>query len=278
MNILTTDYNDINFHETFVNSLHKTGFAVINNHPIDQKLINSVYDDWKQFFSSNKKHDYAFDYNKQDGYFPFKSENAHNSIKKDLKEFYHIYPLWGRFPHFISKDTLILFNELMNLGMNLLKAIDRFTPDNIRSSYSEPLYTMSNTSDQNLMRVIHYPPIRISDHPDELRAAAHSDINLITLLVSGSQPGLQVKNNNGEWINIESKKGQIVVNNGDMLQECSEGHYPSTIHRVINPEKKSNVSRFSIPLFIHPRPEVILSKRYTADSYLLERLKSLGLK
>ena len=73
-------------------------------------------------------------------------------------------------------------------------------------------------------------------------------------------------------------KGQIVINIGDMLQEASSGYFPSTIHRVINPKKTQNLSRYSIPLFLHPRPEVILSDRYTADSYLLERLKEIGLK
>ena len=87
-----------------------------------------------------------------------------------------------------------------------------------------------------------------------------------------------MKNNKKEWIDIKSDKGQIVINTGDMLKECSNGYFPSTIHRVINPKNSKNISRFSIPLFLHPRPEVILSDRYTADSYLLKRLKEIGLK
>ena len=278
MDTLTIDYEDKNFEEKFVESLHYTGFAIINKHPIKQNLINEVYDDWKIFFNSKEKHTYLFDYDKQDGYFPFKSENAYNSKRKDLKEFFHIYPLWGRYPDFISKKTLKLFQEITDLGESLLQAIDSYSPSEIRKKYTEPLHRMSKSSHQNLMRVIHYPPIRYSDHPEEIRAAAHTDINLITLLISGSQPGLQVKNKNGEWINIKSKKGQIVINTGDMLKECSGAYFPSTIHRVINPKESKNVSRFSIPLFFHPRPDVILSNRYTADSYLLKRLKEIGLK
>ena len=278
MDTLTIDYDDKNFEKKFVESLHNTGFAVINKHPIKQKLINDVYDEWKIFFESEEKHNYIFDYDKQDGYFPFKSENAYNSKLKDLKEFFHIYPLWGRYPKSISKKTLKLFSKIINLGDTLLKAIDLYSPNNIRQKYTEPLHEMSKSSNQNLMRVIHYPPIRHSDHPNEIRAAAHTDINLITLLISGSQPGLQVKNNKKEWIDIKSDKGQIVINTGDMLKECSNGYFPSTIHRVINPKNSKNISRFSIPLFLHPRPEVVLSKRYTADSYLLKRLKEIGLK
>ena len=99
----------------------KTGFAIINKHPIKQNLIDKVYLDWKLFFSSDKKHDFIFDYEKQDGYFPFKSENACDNKKKDLKEFFHIYPSWGRYPNFVSKYSLILFDDLMLLGEKLLK-------------------------------------------------------------------------------------------------------------------------------------------------------------
>ena len=278
MDTLTIDYKNPMFSQNFVKSLQHTGFAVIKQHPINQDLINKVYMDWDTFFKSDKKHDYVYDYEKQDGYFPFRSENAYDRDKKDLKEFFHIYPLWGRYPNFISKDTLILFKELENLGNNLLSSIEKYSPNKIKSIYNEPLNKMTHNSAQNLMRIIHYPPLRLSDHPDEIRAGAHTDINLITLLVSGSQPGLQVKNKSGDWINIKSEKGQIVINIGDMLQEASQGYFPSTTHRVINPKMTENLSRYSIPLFLHPRPEVVLSNRYTADSYLLERLKEIGLK
>ena len=96
MNTLTIDYTDEEFNKKFVRSLHNTGFAIIKNHLINQDLIDKVYLDWQLFFNSDKKHDFIFDYEKQDGYFPFKSENAYDSKKKDLKEFFHIYPSWGR--------------------------------------------------------------------------------------------------------------------------------------------------------------------------------------
>ena len=278
MNTLTIDYKDKNFNKNFVKSLHETGFAIIKNHAISHKLIDKVYLDWDIFFKSDDKHNYLFDYEKQDGYFPFRSENAYNRKKKDLKEFYHIYQSWGRYPKSISKDTMVLYDELKKLGATLLQAIDKHSPDNISDNYSEPLYKMFDNSFQNLMRVIHYPPILKTDHHEEIRAGAHTDINLITLLVSGSEPGLQVKDKEDSWIDIKSKKGQIVVNIGDMLQEASSGFYPSTYHRVVNPKSSQNKSRYSIPLFLHPRPDVVLSSRYTAESYLLERLKEIGLK
>ena len=278
MDTLTIDYKDKNFNESFVKSLHETGFAIIKNHSISQELIDKVYLDWDIFFKSDEKHSYLFDYEKQDGYFPFRSENAYNRKKKDLKEFYHVYPNWGRYPKSVDKDTINLYNKLISLGKVLLQSIDKYSPDDISKNYSEPLFKMFENSSQNLMRVIHYPPLLETDHQEEIRAGEHTDINLITLLVSGSEPGLQVKNKKNDWIDIKSKKGQIVVNIGDMLQEASCGFFPSTHHRVINPKMSQNKSRYSIPLFLHPRPDVVLSDRYTADSYLHERLKEIGLK
>ncbi len=276
MDILKLNYLSTEFEKDFTSSLHETGFAIVDNHPISQDLIDKVYNDWKFFFNDNRKNDYLFDYEKQDGYFPFKSESAKGKDEKDLKEFFHIYPLWGRYPQFINNDTLILYEELIKLGKQLLKYIDKYCPEEIRIKFSEPLHKMSDSSDQNLMRVIHYPPLSQNINYNSVRAAAHTDINLITVLVSGSQPGLQVKDKEGNWIDVKSKKGQMVINIGDMLQECSDGYYPSTVHQVIN--TTNNTSRFSIPLFLHPRPDVVLSKKYTADSYLFERLKELGLK
>ena len=278
MNILTIDYNDKYISEKFVESLHNSGFAIIKNHPIKQSLINKVYKDWSVFFNSAEKHDYLFDYQKQDGYFPFQSESAKGNYKGDLKEFYHIYPLFGRYPKSMDEDTMKLFNAMMIFGKELLSYIDVFTPNKYKINFSEPVQGMAEKSSQNLMRVIHYPPIDNNIKTNEIRAAAHTDINLITLLVSGSQPGLQIKDKNNNWIEAISEKGQIIVNIGDMLQECSNGYYPSTEHQVVNPNNNNNISRFSIPLFIHPRPDVILSERYTAESYLLERLKEIGLK
>ena len=276
MDILKLNYLSTEFEKDFTSSLHETGFAIVDNHPISQDLIDKVYNDWKFFFNDNRKNDYLFDYEKQDGYFPFKSESAKGKDEKDLKEFFHIYPLWGRYPKFINNDTLILYEELIKLGKQLLKYIDKYCPEEIRIKFSEPLHKMSDSSDQNLMRVIHYPPLSQNINYNSVRAAAHTDINLITVLVSGSQPGLQVKDKEGNWIDVKSKKGQMVINIGDMLQECSDGYYPSTVHQVIN--TTNNTSRFSIPLFLHPRRDVVLSKKYTADSYLFERLKELGLK
>ena len=275
--ILTIDYQSSELGFKLTQSLKNTGFAVIKNHPIDKVLISSIYDDWKSFFNSDSKNKYLFHKVKQDGYFPFMSENAKGSKIKDLKEFYHIYD-WGRYPTEISDKTSILIKEFKSMAKHLLSEINLNSPLDIKSKFSIPLDTMIDKSAQNLLRVIHYPPLNNNENLESIRAGAHEDINLITLLVAGSQPGLQVLKQDNTWMDVSTSKDYIVINVGDMLQECSGGYYPSTTHRVINPSQNKDTSRYSMPFFVHARDNVILSKKYTAKSYLEERLREIGLK
>ena len=102
-------------------------------------------------------------------------------------------------------------------------------------------------------------------------------MNLITILLAGSEPGLQTKTLQGEWINVPYQDDMITVNSADMLQLATHNYYPSATHRVINPEHGKNNSRYSVPFFLHPRPDVKLSETHTAKTYLRERLKEIGL-
>ena len=275
--ILTIDYQSTNLGLDLTKSLKNTGFAVLKNHPISKTLISSIYDEWKTFFNSKAKYNYPFHKIKQDGYFPYLSENAKGSQAKDLKEFYHIYD-WGRYPSEISNQTNQLISEFKLMAKNLLSEININSPLEIQNRFSIPLDTMIQKSPQNLLRVIHYPPILDNKNPNSIRAGAHEDINLITLLVAGSQPGLQVLKQDGTWVDVSTSKDYIVINVGDMLQECSRGYYPSTTHRVLNPKNNLEIPRYSMPFFVHARDEVILSDKYNAKSYLEERLKEIGLK
>ena len=277
LDILTIDYNDSDAGRLFEESLKNTGFAVLKDHPIDKDLIGEVYKEWENYFSSESKNDYMFDEVKQDGYFPYLTENAKGSTAKDLKEFYHIYE-WGRKPHMIGPKTMFLYKELTNIASTLLSWIQKNSPENVSKLFSVPLKDMIYKSQYNLLRIIHYPPLSGNEELNSIRAAAHEDINLLTVLVAGSQPGLQVLDNNESWLDVTTDKNTIVINSGDMLNMASDNYYPSTTHRVINPDPHSNVSRYSMPLFLHPRDEVVLNENYTAGTYLQERLEEIGLK
>ncbi len=276
--LLTVDLTDRDAPEKLVRSLRETGFACIINHPIPVEGIEAAYAGWRDFFGSERKHDYLVDPEKQDGYFPFRSENAKGVTAKDLKEFYHVYPT-GRVPDDLAPQTSDLYDRLVALGRTILGWIDTYSPPEIRARYSEPLAEMLTGSEMNLLRVLHYPRLDVdAAEPGAVRAAAHEDINLITLLVSGSAPGLQARDAAGRWHEVPCATNMIAINVGDMLNMASGGYFPSTTHRVVNPPLEFNVSRYSMPMFLHPRPEVRLDANYTADDYLKERLREIGLK
>ncbi len=277
MQVQTVNYAAENVSEILTRSLHETGFAILENHPISNTQVQSIYEKWGDFFASESKHEFLRDLEKQDGYFPFRSENAKGVDLKDLKEFYHVFP-WGRVPPELEVETRKLYNDLFNLGLTLLKWLDSTIPSHVRENLSEPLDEMMQGSEQSLLRILHYPPIDGDVEPGAIRAAAHEDINLITLLVAGSEPGLQAQDKAGEWHDISCDPGMITINNGDMLALATGNYFPSTPHRVINPDGKNNNSRFSIPMFLHPRPEVMLNDVLSAEGYLLNRLKEIGLK
>ncbi len=279
MNIQKVVYGSPGAQARFAQTLRETGFGVLSAHPIASSLIFDVYADWQKFFASEDKHKYTYDPKIQSGYFPFRSENAKGYSAKDLKEFFHLYG-WTKLPEGMSARTWELYKAMHKLSEELLTWIELETPEHIRRQFSMPLPQMIQDSRETLMRILHYPPLKGSDVEDgAIRAAAHEDINLITLLPAATAPGLQVKDTTGRWIDVECNPGDIVINVGDMLQMASQQYYVSTTHQVINPSGDLALQpRFSIPLFLHARADVKLSPQYTAGSYLDERLKEIGLK
>lgn len=278
MNVLTVDVQAPDAATLFPRSIHETGFAVLINHPISQNLFQELYHEWGIFFNHPDKYSYTFDPKTQAGYFPFKSENAKGYPVKDLKEFYHYYPWSQKLPTGTKHATQQLFKELSALGVQLLSWIDAATPAEIKQDFSMPLQKMVEDSPDTLFRILHYPPIMQNEDENAIRAAAHEDIDFMTLLPAATSMGLQTKDTQGNWHDISCDPGTIVVNAGDMLQTLTKGYYRSTTHRVINPVgDAARVSRYSAPLFVHPRGNVKLSEKHTACSYLSERLMELGL-
>ena len=278
MIIRTVDYESPGAGDEFVRSLHETGFAVLKNHPVSGQLLDSIYSGWGNFFNSDEKQNFLFDPDNYDGtqqgYHPIQvSETAVGHTAKDLKEFFHVVP-GGRIPPALEREILDYRESTFELGKNLVDWLQSHTPQDVTAGLSEP-FTEMLCSKASLLRLLHYPPLTGSEDSNAERAAAHEDINLITILPVAEQPGLQVKDKEGNWVDVASVRGELVVNSGDMLLEATGGYFPSTTHRVINPGgdgEVENVSRISIPFFLTPRAEVVLSNRYTAGSYLEERL------
>lgn len=279
MKVLTVDYRSPDAAERFTESLRTTGFGVLTHHPIPKELVQSIYDNWYRFFMSEQKQDFLFNRETQDGYFPPSvSEVAKGHSQKDIKEYFHIYP-WGRIPPQLKEDALTYYREANALAEELLGWVEKYTPPEIAARYREPLSNMIKGSTKTLLRVLRYPPLTGEEPAGSLRAAAHGDINLLTILPAANEPGLQVLGKDNTWHDVPCDFGTLTINIGDMLQEASEGYYPSTQHRVVNPTGEgAKKSRVSLPLFLHPRDDVVLSDRYTANSYLDERLRELGVK
>lgn len=279
MQVQVVDYQAEDAPQRFVESLKQTGFGVLTNHPIQQKLVSSIYQNWQQFFNQGNCQDFAFDPETQDGYFaPEISETAKGHKHKDIKEYFHIYP-WGRIPSELKEEIMSYYQMASELAAELLDWVEQHSPADVAKLYSEPLPNMIKETPNTLLRVLHYPPLTGNEELGALRAAAHEDINLLTILPAANEPGLQVQDQEGNWIDVPADFGHLIINIGDMLQEVSGGYFPSTSHRVVNPTgDNAKKSRISLPLFLHPRDEVRLSKRHTQESYLLERLQELGVK
>jgi isopenicillin N synthase-like dioxygenase len=276
MHLPIVDFTSATAPQDFCESLHATGFGVLKNHPLDQALVQGIYDEWLAFFTSDAKQKYAQDPVKFDGYFsPTVSETAKNHNKKDVKEFFHIYP-WGRYPAEVSDAAHRYYALASGLAQTLLGWVDDNSPEPVRACYSIPLSRMLDGSDHTLLRVLHYPPLTGQEEPGAVRAAAHGDINLLTILPAATEPGLQVLGKDEAWHDVPCDFGLLIVNIGDMLAEASGHYYPSTVHRVLNPTgDAAKKSRISLPLFLHPRREVVLSERYTVGSYFDERMREL---
>jgi isopenicillin N synthase-like dioxygenase len=281
MSIRTVDYESPDAGQEFVRSLHETGFAVLKNHPVSGQLLDSIYRGWGRFFHSDEKQDFLFDPENRDGtqqgYHPSEvSETAVGHSVKDLKEYFHVVP-GCRVPPVLEREIFEYRDAAFELGKQLVGWLQTYAPSEVTAEISEPLTEML-CSQASLLRLLHYPPLTGNEEPNAERAAAHEDINVMTILPVAEQPGLQVKDKQGNWVDVASVRGELVVNSGDMLKEMTAGFYPSTTHRVVNPEGDgafANVSRISIPFFLTPRPEVVLSDRYTSASYLEERLSLL---
>lgn len=272
MDVKVVDFKSDAFEKDFVESVEKTGFVVVTQHGIEDSLIRSIQSQWREFFLDDQIYKNLF-INEKDGNLGYKgmrSEKAVGSKVPDLKEFFHWKP--GHIlPGNVKEKTVELYEQLDRLGIYMLSVIDDYN----RSNGEYTTYASDCTrGDNTLLRTLYYPAMDFSSDPNAVRAAAHEDINHITLLVAATAPGLQVLDKAGNWHGVPHEENSIVVNIGDMMQLQSNGRYKSTTHRVVNPENNTE-DRISMPLFIHPHGHTRLSPDKTAKQFLDERLAEI---
>ncbi|MDE3203099.1 MAG: isopenicillin N synthase family oxygenase [Acidobacteriota bacterium] len=275
MTLLTVDYRSPDAAEALAESLRTTGFAVVVSHPITPEVIARVQREWLAWFAGEEKYRYLPAPGRQDGYHPLEvSETAVGAAAKDLKEYFHWYP-WGARPEGPSRSAAQLHREATAVATTLLGWLDRVTPPEVSAQLSMPLALMLAGSRRTLLRILHYPPVLSPPPPGAMRAAAHEDINLLTVLPAADRPGLQVLDLSGAWHDVPCDPGSLVVNSGDMLSWATGGFYPSTTHRVVLPEgDEAARSRVSTPLFLHAADDVGIGDT-TAFELLRDRLRAI---
>tara|TARA_B100001029_G_C15063079_1_gene460401 strand:- start:4715 stop:5620 length:906 start_codon:yes stop_codon:yes gene_type:complete len=283
---------DIETINALKSALSDHGFFTITDHGIADEVLELSYKFSKDFFDLPEeiKNNYAHPEKAgARGYTPFGKETAVGEETPDLKEFWHHGPLVdSSFDSRISENIVVeeidefnqqfdkLFSQLNLLGMKVLSAIALILGK--EASFFDRWAIKGNS----ILRLIHYPPVR--DSSNILRARAHEDINLITLLVGAEESGLEVQNSNGEWIPIDAKSKSIVCNIGDMMQLVTRSQLKSTSHRVVDHNSDSSASRYSMPFFLHPSPDIDLCSivdnsdgSISAHDFLEERLKEIKL-
>ena len=255
--------------------LTETGFSVLTGHGLSVNEITDLYDTWNQFFILGDKSDFPVDPETQAGYFSTaNAETAKNAEFPDLKEYFQYWP-GNPLPASVRPQTGAIYTRLFQLASTVLQHLQANTPQDFWRKLDRPLCKCLSSND-TMLRVIRYPAMTGNEAPAAIRAAAHEDINFVTLLPAADEPGLEIETQRG-WQSIEAPPGSIIVNVGDMMQELTDGRLPSTTHRVVNPESNSiTKSRMTAPLFCHPEPSLVLSDRYTAGSYLKERLNEIN--
>lgn len=294
-----TNADKIKFVDNIFTGLKDYGFIILKDHTIEAKKIDKAYELVQAFFDLplETKLKYKMDNGGQRGYTPFKTEHAKDNKNPDLKEFWHVgrelaatsqykgvYPenVWPSEVVDLKKTFIEIYDAMDMTSKILLEAIGKGL--DVPATYFDEMVTDGNS----INRMIHYPPTKGEDTKNSIRAAAHGDINLITMLVGATASGLQLLERDGSWLDVNSKPGEIVVDTGDMMSRITNDVLPSTIHRVINPDSDSS-ARYSMPFFVHPHSNAMLKcipscvgtgAKYadiTAGDFLTQRLKEIGL-
>ena len=249
-------------------SFRETGFAVISDHPIDQGVIDRGLEAGRRFFALPepvKRSYFIPGGGGQRAYTPFATEVAKGARAKDLKEFWHVgreLAPGHRYADIMAANVEVaevpgwkavtgaMFSALDRFGLDILSAIA--TDLGLDAHFFNPTVSDGNS----ILRLLHYPPQTEPPPEGSVRAGAHEDINVITLLLGAEEGGLEVLHRNGSWLPVNPPAGSLVVNIGDMLQRLTNHVLPSTTHRVVNPRpERARFPRYSTPFFLHFNPD-----------------------
>ena len=283
------------------NSFAEFGFAIIRDHGIPADLIAKAEELSKAFFAlpEDVKRGYILpNGGGARGYTPFGTEKAKDAKVHDLKEFWHVgrelpeaHPLSEFMAPNIWPDEVDGFRETFEAlfaafdeaGRRVLRAIA------LHLGLEEAFFDATVEDGNSVMRLLRYPPLEGKEAEGAIRAAAHGDINTITLLLGAEEAGLELLTKKGEWLAVSPPPGALAVNIGDMLDRLTNGKLRSTTHRVVNPHGDAAYrARYSMPFFLHFRPDYVIEtlpscadenapEPISSHEFLLQRLREINL-
>jgi isopenicillin N synthase-like dioxygenase len=288
------------FIDQLFNGIKDYGFIILVDHTVDDKVVQDSYAKVHEFFhldTATKEKYVSPAGGGQRGYTGFGIEHAKDNAAPDLKEFWHVgrdvpadhkwfneYPenLWPEEVQGFRDSLTTLYNSLDKTSIILLEALGKAL--DVPENYFKNMIDMGNS----ILRTIHYPEIPADIQPEAVRAAAHEDINLITILVGATSSGLELLDRDGTWLPVATRPGQLIVDSGDMLKLITNDVIPATTHRVVNPDNAKD-ERYSMPFFVHPNKEAMLDiipscigdgakyQAINANEFLYQRLREIGL-
>lgn len=267
-------------------ALGEFGFVCITGHGVDPALIARAYAVAADLFALPEPVLARYErpeIARQRGYVPFRRERAVGGAAPDLKAFWHVgrdldpeHPLvtaglmpqnpWPTERPLFAPVMRALFRALERVALDMLDALALWL------GVDAERFRAMTRDGNSVLRVIHYPDTPDAE-PGAVRAAAHEDINLLTILPAATRPGLELLSRDGRWLPIATEPGALVCDTGDMMQLLSGGRLPAVTHRVVNPEGADG-GRLSMPFFLHPRPDARLADDTLAHDFLMRRLSA----
>lgn len=258
------------------------GFLVITRHQIPDELIERVSTATREFFNLPLAEKRKVDRPSPEmvrGYSAVAEESLAYSLEEaapgDLKESFSIGPTdvpqdeyfhgAAAGPHFAPNvwPPLPGFREVYSEYFAAMSSLAQSLMRVFALALELPEHFFDDKIDRHIsmFRSLNYPDIKGPVEDNQLRASAHTDYGSMTIVRPDSAlGGLQVRNQDGEWVDVPYVEGGLVVNIGDLMMQWTNDRWVSTLHRVVNPPQAEpgDHRRQSLVFFHQPNYDAVI--------------------